>query len=186
MNRNRCVLLSVALALGCATSNVTPPQPGYQIDEPDVLARLASAMACPPDQVFSERWSDAAVAEGCGRHAYLSRSLVTGEWKDLRVVELGDANPIPWNPGMGRPRKVDGPDPVLPFDPGPRTFLSIVKCVIDVDGAVRGCSVVKETDPRIDAAIVAALHSSHYEPFRYRGRTVAVDYQFNVLLRGRP
>lgn len=178
------IVLAVSLALGCATPRSYSPVPGTEIDEPAVLQRLVEALGCPAEDVFAERWEDAAVAEGCGRHAHLPRNTDTGAWQDVKVVELASGDPIPTNRAMTPPKRVKGRDPMLPYDIGQRTYVINVMCVIDVDGATKDCRVTKKARPELDAMVLKVFEDSHYEPVTYRGRPVPVDYSFTVKLTG--
>lgn len=180
-------VLGVCVVMGCATTGMSAPQPGEAIEDPEILERLVAALECPAEEVFAESWFDAAVAEGCGRHAHLGRDVVSREWRDqVTLVELASGEAIPWNRGMTRPRKVSGRDPHLPgaLRLGPRPLLSLVRCVIDTEGIARDCRILKPTHPELDEEIVQAINASSYEPVTYRGRRVAVHYVFATKVSG--
>lgn len=60
--------------------------------------------------------------------------------------------------------------------------VSIVRCVITKDGAVKACRVMKSV-PLMDAAIVIALQRHRTVPVTLDGRPIDVDYNYTVRLK---
>jgi len=85
---------------------------------------------------------------------------------------------------MTPPRRISGPDPEYT----PRALqdevegVMLVKCVVTVDGAVRGCRVLQGL-PFMNSAVIEALERRRYAPARLPGgQAVDVDYTFRIRL----
>src|SRR6267378_1064355 len=55
----------------------------------------------------------------------------------------------------------------------------VVKCLIGIDGSVRGCRVVQGL-PFLDRATVETLHQQRYKPYLLNGQPVEVDLTFRI------
>jgi protein TonB len=60
----------------------------------------------------------------------------------------------------------------------------LVRCIVDVDGSVHDCRVLRSV-PFMDRAVVEVLERSRYKPATRRGdgKPVAVDYTFTIQLK---
>lgn len=58
----------------------------------------------------------------------------------------------------------------------------VVRCVVLVDGSVRGC-VVKQGLPFMNRAVVDALEARHYKPATRQGKPLDVSYTFTIRLK---
>jgi periplasmic protein TonB len=84
---------------------------------------------------------------------------------------------------MAAPVKVSGPDPQYTQKALDREVqgLMIVKCVVNVEGQVYDCRVLKSL-PFMDRAVVEALEKRRYKPATLGGKPIAVDYTFRIKL----
>jgi serine/threonine-protein kinase len=104
----------------------------------------------------------------------------------LGVPQLPTATgtgPLPFMEGMGRPEQLEGKDIVYTREAMAARVqgLMMVKCTITVQGRVENCRVLK-TLPHMERAVLESLRSRVFKPITYQGRTVAVDYVFNIRL----
>ena len=85
---------------------------------------------------------------------------------------------------MTRPVFVEGPSPEYTRRALERDVegLMAVRCVVTVEGAVRGCRVLQGL-PFMDAAVVDALERRRYRPATRNGRPVEVSYLFRLHLK---
>jgi protein TonB len=60
--------------------------------------------------------------------------------------------------------------------------LIVVKCVVNTDGRVHDCRVVKSL-PFMDRAVIEALEKRRYTPATQGGKPIDVDYTFRITLR---
>lgn len=90
----------------------------------------------------------------------------------------------PFGAGMTPPVMVGGPA----IEYTPQALMAgvqgtmLVKCVITVEGEVRGCRVIKGL-PHMDAAVMEALEGRRYQPVTFQGKAVSVSYVFTVRLK---
>lgn len=82
---------------------------------------------------------------------------------------------IPFGPGMERPKKLSGPDPVYTRDAREAKVEGkmLVQCVITADGKLSGCSVLKSL-PFMDQAVLSALAQQTWSPATVGGQPVSV------------
>lgn len=82
-------------------------------------------------------------------------------------------------PGMSRPMRIAGADPVYTREALQARVQGkvIVKCAVMTDGSVRNCRVIKGL-PYMDQAVLQALSAQRYTPASFQGRPVAVNYVF--------
>jgi len=83
------------------------------------------------------------------------------------------------------PRRISGPDPVIPPTAAriPGTHLVVLDAVIDHEGFVQEITVVKSAPLGLDRAAVAAVRRWRFEPATLHGRPVAVRYHLTVNYR---
>jgi protein TonB len=60
--------------------------------------------------------------------------------------------------------------------------VTVVKCVVTVDGRVHDCRVLKSL-PFMDRAVITALEKRRYSPATQGGKPIEVDYTFKITLR---
>jgi serine/threonine-protein kinase len=91
--------------------------------------------------------------------------------------------PLPFMEGMNRPEQLEGKDIVYTREALAAQVqgLMLVKCTITKTGRVENCRAIKSL-PHMEQAVLEALRSRVYKPMVYQGRTVAVDYVFNIRL----
>ena len=104
--------------------------------------------------------------------------------------QLGSTTPIPpqnvvipFGAGMNRPSMTGGRDPIYTKEALAARVegLMIVRCTINVTGAITNCRVIKEL-PHMKQAVLDALYSRRYTPVLFNGQPVNVDYVFNIKL----
>ncbi|MCK6587738.1 MAG: energy transducer TonB [Polyangiaceae bacterium] len=90
---------------------------------------------------------------------------------------------IPFGAGMNRPTMTGGRDPIYTKEALAARVegLMIVRCTINVTGAITNCRVIKEL-PHMKQAVLDALYSRRYTPVMFNGQPVNVDYVFNIRL----
>jgi protein TonB len=90
---------------------------------------------------------------------------------------------IPFGAGMNRPSMVGGRDPIYTKEALAARVegLMIVRCTINITGAITNCRVIKEL-PHMKQAVLDALYSRRYTPVLFNGQPVNVDYVFNIKL----
>jgi hypothetical protein len=84
---------------------------------------------------------------------------------------------------MNRPQRVSGRDPMLSRKAVENCVEGwmIVKCTIDVDGAIKNCRVIQSL-PYLEQEVLSALMSRRYTPVLFKGSPVPVDYVFNIRI----
>ena len=84
---------------------------------------------------------------------------------------------------MSRPRKLSGRDPEYSREALAAGVegMMIVRCVIELDGKLEDCKVIK-TLPYMEAAVLSALATHRYSPVMFQGRPQRVNYTFNIKL----
>jgi TonB family protein len=95
--------------------------------------------------------------------------------------EISDV--VPFGEGMTRPVQISGDAPVYSREAiasGAQGTM-IIRCVITHEGKVERCRVLK-TVAILEDAVVKALLSRRYEPARYQGKAVSVEYVFTLQL----
>jgi protein TonB len=88
---------------------------------------------------------------------------------------------------MTRPRRLSGDDPRFSreaLEAGVQGTM-IVKCVIETDGRLDNCRVIK-TLPYMEKAVLEALSTHRYSPVMFQGRAQRVDYTFTIKLVAPP
>ncbi len=85
---------------------------------------------------------------------------------------------------MTSPVRLSGPDPRYTREALAKgtSGTAIVRCVIETDGSVTRCKVLKSL-PGMDAALVETFQSRHYKPATQNGKPVRVLYMFKVTLQ---
>ncbi len=94
--------------------------------------------------------------------------------------------PVAFDNSMNPPARMQGP----PLEYTQKALerevegTMLVRCIVDVDGSVRDCRVLKSV-PFMDRAVVEVLERSRYKPATRRGdgKPVAVDYTFTIQLK---
>jgi protein TonB len=61
----------------------------------------------------------------------------------------------------------------------------IVRCVIEVDGHLENCKVIKSL-PYMEEAVLSALATHKYTPVMFQGKPQRVNYTFNIKLKASP
>ena len=91
---------------------------------------------------------------------------------------------LPFGSGMERPRKISGRDPEYSREAMAAQVegLMIVRCVIELDGTLQDCKVIK-TLPYMEAAVLEALATHKYTPVMFQGKPQRVNYTFNIKLK---
>jgi protein TonB len=86
---------------------------------------------------------------------------------------------IPFGVGMTRPQQVEGDPPAYSREAIAARVEGkvLVRCVINTQGAVQECKVIKGV-PFLDAIAVDALRRSRFTPVMYRGQPASVQYLF--------
>ncbi|HRE92087.1 MAG TPA: energy transducer TonB, partial [Myxococcota bacterium] len=90
---------------------------------------------------------------------------------------------VPFGEGMTRPKRLSGDEPRYSreaLEAGVEGTM-IVKCVIEVDGRLENCRVIKSL-PYMEKAVLEALDSHRYSPVTFQGRPARVDYTFTIRL----
>lgn len=90
---------------------------------------------------------------------------------------------LPFGPGMERPKKLSGRDPEYSAQAlaAKVSGLMIVRCVIETDGRLEQCKVIKSL-PHMEDAVLSALATHRYTPVMFQGRPQRVNYTFNIKL----
>jgi protein TonB len=57
----------------------------------------------------------------------------------------------------------------------------IVRCVIELDGKLQDCKIIKGL-PYMDSAVLDALSTHTYTPVTFQGRPQRVNYTFNIKM----
>jgi protein TonB len=99
---------------------------------------------------------------------------------------VGGTGSIPFGEGMTRPEALPGqsasPDYTREALEAHVEGLVIVKCIINTDGRLTNCQMIKPL-PHMDAAILDWLANRRYSPVTYQGKPVKVSYVFNFRLK---
>lgn len=90
---------------------------------------------------------------------------------------------LPFGEGMTRPERIEGRDPqytreALAAHVGGMT---IVRCVITVEGRIENCRMIKPL-PYMEKAVLDAVSTWRYKPVLFQGKPVSVEYVFNIRL----
>jgi protein TonB len=95
----------------------------------------------------------------------------------------GDQITMPFMDGMNRPELVSKVDPEYTKEAREASVegLILAKCVIQTDGSLKRCRIVKSL-PTMDQAVLSALAQWRYTPVVYQGKPVAVEYVIPVRL----
>ena len=95
----------------------------------------------------------------------------------------GETVVIPFGEGMTRPKRLSGDEPRFSREALEANVsgMMIVKCVIEVDGRLENCRVVKAL-PYMEKAVLDALGTHRYSPVMFQGRPQRVDYTFTIKL----
>lgn len=90
---------------------------------------------------------------------------------------------IPFGEGMTRPKRLSGEDPRYTREAIEANVqgVTIAKCVIEIDGRLQNCRIVKAL-PYMENAVLDALATHRYSPVTFQGQPVRVDYTFNIKL----
>ncbi|MCC6621490.1 MAG: energy transducer TonB [Deltaproteobacteria bacterium] len=90
---------------------------------------------------------------------------------------------LPFGAGMERPRKLSGRDPEYTREALEAKVegTMIVRCVIELDGKLEDCKVIKSL-PYMEQAVLSALATHTYSPVMFQGRPTRVNYVFNIKL----
>ncbi|HEU4410723.1 MAG TPA: energy transducer TonB [Polyangiaceae bacterium] len=119
-----------------------------------------------------------------GSNETVNAALTPGQLGALRRTG-DDASLVvyPFGEGMARPQLLSGRDPKYTPEALKRGVEGtvIARCVIDREGQVRACRIIRGVDSMNDE-VIQALESRRYTPVVYDGRPVDVDYVFRVHL----
>jgi TonB family protein len=99
-----------------------------------------------------------------------------------RTAEAAEA--LEFNDSMTAPTMVSGPAPEYTreaLDRGVEGNMQI-RCIVTVDGQVRGCRIVKGL-PFMNTAVIEALQKRKYKPALAQGKPVDVFFTFNIRLK---
>lgn len=90
---------------------------------------------------------------------------------------------LPFGSGMDRPKKISGRDPEYSREALAAGVdgMMIVRCVIELDGKLADCKVIKSL-PYMENAVLSALATHRYTPVMFQGRPQRVNYTFNIKL----
>lgn len=103
------------------------------------------------------------------------------------VADAGTSQVVPYQEGMT-------PDPPFLVHPGeplvyPEKALlqgtqgeAIVMCTIQTNGTVTNCRVIKSL-PGLDDALIQMMSTRRYQPMKFQGRVVAVEYPFYLHVK---
>jgi protein TonB len=96
----------------------------------------------------------------------------------------GDTTVLPFMDGMKRPSLVKQTE--IEWTREARnanvTSLFLLKCVIQTDGSLERCKVVKGS-PLMDQQVLAAVSKWRYTPVIYQGKAVPVEYVIPIRLK---
>jgi TonB family protein len=103
-----------------------------------------------------------------------------GEAAARQAAPITDAAPFDGSQ-MERPKMLSGRDPVYTQEAVAACVegTMIARCVINTEGAVTNCRVIK-TLPHLERVAVDALQSRRYSPVLFKGAPVNVTYVFNI------
>jgi len=90
---------------------------------------------------------------------------------------------IPFGAGMSRPVRIAGVEPRFTreaLEVGVQGTM-IVRCVIELDGSLQGCKVLKPV-AHMETAVLSALATHRYRPIMVQGKPRRVSYVFNINL----
>lgn len=115
-----------------------------------------------------------------------------GDPNGIRTEEPGNGPPaevvpqnavLPFGEGMNRPKRLEGRDPQYTREALEAHVegTMIVRCVIETDGTVQDCKVIKPL-PYMERAVLDAITSARYTPVTFQGNPVRVNYTFNIKL----
>jgi TonB family protein len=94
------------------------------------------------------------------------------------------ASAVEFNDSMTAPAMIAGAAPEYTPEAVERGIEGTmqVRCVVTVEGQVRGCKVVKGL-PFMNGAVIDALEKRKYKPALAQGKAVDVFYTFNIRLK---
>jgi periplasmic protein TonB len=99
---------------------------------------------------------------------------------------VGGTGTISFGEGMTRPEVLPGqsaaPDYTREALEAHVEGLVIVKCIINTDGRLSNCQIIKPL-PHMDSAILEWLAERKYSPVTFQGKPVRVSYVFNFRLK---
>ena len=90
---------------------------------------------------------------------------------------------IPFGAGMSRPVRIAGVEPKFTreaLEVGVQGTM-IVRCIIEIDGSLSACKVLKPV-AHMENAVLGALATHRYRPVMFEGRPRRVSYVFNINL----
>lgn len=90
---------------------------------------------------------------------------------------------LPFGAGMSRPVRIAGVEPKFTreaLEVGVQGTM-IVRCVIELDGSLQGCKVLKPV-AHMETAVLSALATHRYRPIMVQGKPRRVSYVFNINL----
>lgn len=90
---------------------------------------------------------------------------------------------IPFGAGMSRPVRIAGSEPKFTreaLEVGVEGTM-IVRCIIELDGSLSGCKVLKPV-AHMEKAVLSALATHRYRPITVQGKPRRVSYVFNINL----
>jgi len=94
-----------------------------------------------------------------------------------------EAEILSFGVGMSRPQWVAGPRQRYTAEALERggEGLMIAKCVVTIEVAIRHCRITKPV-ALVEEESLRALYCSRYSPVMFQGKSIQVDYTFNLKL----
>jgi protein TonB len=131
--------------------------------------------------------SDAADADAAYEVPAVPGGIGSDPVVDAAVVELVHSTPALASGAAGRmvpPKFLSGPTPQYTEKAIEREVEGVmeVRCIVDTDGRVRDCQVLKSL-PFMDRAVIQALEQRRYVPATLGGDRVDVYYRFRLPFR---
>lgn len=161
------------------------PNSEVPIDDPQLLARFAAGLGCPPQKVTADVWPGEALAEGCGRLAAF-RAGADGSWGlEGRAVALSSDDPVPFRKSMTPPTPIEGlglreiGDALVKT--GVRSGTFVGSCIVNRKGEPSGCEVLQSM-PGGDETILKIIRQWRFKPALYRGQAITTFYGMTLKL----
>jgi protein TonB len=194
-------LLTLTVLSGCATTSARPPPP-EPVPPPARTQEVKPAAEAPaPKRVRRERESppkeSARVVEAPKappqpeRDTQTPLTVLTAELVcrsegqfELRAPSERPADVLPFNPKtMSAPERLSGGKPQYTREALAKSIqgVSIVRCILNRDGAMRSCRILKSV-PHMDEAVVSALCASRHAPATLNGKLIDVEHTFTTRL----
>jgi protein TonB len=160
-------------------ARVPVPDLRTEVPEPEAVAET-SAVPEPSVPAVSSPEPGAASAEGSPGGAPGGKVGGTPGGTGTRAGETGA---VAFGDGMTAPRRLSGREIAYTREAIEAQVegLMIVQCVIEVDGRLSRCGVLKSV-PLMEPTVLEALQTWRFEPVTLRGKPVAVKYNVPIRL----